>query len=363
MADPTPINFTRGVPASESFPAAQLASAAENALRKHSSTILQYGPASGFLPMREWLAARYNVAVDNVLCSNGSLQIVEFLGAALLAPGDTVFVEEPSYDRTLTTLRKAGARVVGIALQADGPDIDALEQALRIHHPRFFYVIPDFQNPSGATCSRAKRQRLVELAHAHNFFLLEDCPYRPLRYSGQAEPALIEMAPDVVLLMSSYSKLIGPGPRFGFAIGDAGLLQRLAKVAEDTYISPGLLAHGIVYEYCAAGYLEPQVERLLALYAPRLAATLAALDKHLPETEPTRPQGGFFLSLTLPDGVNTSDVRTAAARVGLNLADGRGFFSNGGGERFLRLQYCALSPADLEEGIKRLAGVVHALQA
>ena len=146
MADPTTINFTRGVPASESFPAAQLASAAENALRKHSSTILQYGPASGFLPMREWLAARYNVAVDNVLCSNGSLQIVEFLGAALLAPGDTVFVEEPSYDRTLTTLRKAGARVVGIPLQADGPDIDALEQALRIHHPRFFYVIPDFHH-------------------------------------------------------------------------------------------------------------------------------------------------------------------------------------------------------------------------
>ena len=363
MADPKPINFTRGVPATESFPAAELTIAAENALRKHSATILQYGPASGFLPMREWLAARYGVAVEGVLCSNGSLQIVEFLGAALLAPGDTVFVEEPTYDRTLTTLRKAGARVVGIPLEADGPDIGALEQALRIHHPRFFYVIPDFQNPSGTTCSRAKRERLVELARTHNFFLLEDCPYRSLRYSGQPEPALIDLAPDVVLLMSSYSKLIGPGPRFGFAIGDAGLLQRIAKYAEDTYISPGFLAHGIVYEYCAAGFLEPQVERLLALYAPRLAATLAALDKHLPESKPSRPQGGFFLSLTLPEGVSTSDVRTAAALVGLNLADGRGFFSNGGGERFLRLPYCALSPADLDDGIKRLAGVVRALQA
>ena len=145
-------------------------------------------------------------------------------------------------------------------------------------------------------------------------------------------------------------------------VGDPALIRKLAKVAEDTYISPGYLAQGITYEWCRRGLLPPQVERLKKLYAPRLDACLAGLEAYLPDTQTTRPDGGFFISLTLPEGVLTSALRTDAATRGLNVSDGMGFFPNGGGERFLRLPFCALSPAEINDGIQRLAESVRAVR-
>ena len=358
MPELAPINFTRGVPATESFPIDELIEASEAALRQHGKVMLQYGPSLGLLPLREWIAEWKGVHVDQVLTGNGSLQIVDFLCHHMLKPGDVVYTEAPSYDRAITLFRRHKARVVGIPLEADGPDMAALETQLAQQPPVFFYLIPDFQNPAGATCSGPKRRRLVELAEKHNFILLEDAPYRPLRYRGKEEPALFELAPTRTLHMSSFSKLIGPGPRLGFMLGEAGLLVKVAKVAEDTYISPNYLAHGIAYEWCRRGRLAPQIEKLKALYAPRLDACLAALAKHMPDAVATKPDGGFFLSVTLPAGVKTADVRATAAKRNLNLADGMAFFPDGGGERFLRLPYCAMAPAAIDEGIQRLAASV-----
>ncbi len=358
MSAEKPILFTRGVPATESFPIEDVIDAAVVALRQHGPAMLQYGPSLGFAPLREWLAEWKGTRTDHVLTGNGSLQLVEFLGLAILQPGDLVFTEAPSYDRTLTTLRRRGANLAGIRLETDGPDVEALEAALKQHVPRFFYIIPDFQNPSGATCSGEKRRRIVELSQRYGFLLLEDAPYRPLRYRGKEEPALLDLAPDRTLHMSSFSKLIGPGPRIGYMLGDPALLAKLAKVAEDTYISPNSLAQGIAYEWCRRGCLGPQIEKLKALYAPRLDACLAAVDRHMPEAETTRPEGGFFLSVTLPEGAQTRAVRAAAAKRNLQLSDGMAFFPDGGGERFLRLPYCALTPAEIDEGVGRLARAV-----
>jgi DNA-binding transcriptional MocR family regulator len=362
MAELPPINFTRGVPATESFPVQDLIDAAVAALQQHSATILQYGPAVGFAPLREWLAQWQGVQPNQVLTSNGSLELVEFLCRLLIQPGDIVFTESPTYDRVLTLLRRHQATITGIPLQPDGPNIAALETALQQYMPKFFYVIPDFQNPAGATCSGAKRRRLVELAEQYNFLLVEDAPYRLLRYRGQEEPTLFQLAPQRTLHMSSFTKLIAPGIRLGFMLGEAALLTQLAKMAEDTYISPGYVAHGIAYEWCRRGLLPPQLEKLKALYAPRLDACLAAIDRYMPETQATRPDGGFFISATLPQGVMTTAVRAAAAKRKLNLADGLAFFPHGGGERFLRLPYCALSPAEIDEGIRRLAETVKEVQ-
>ena len=163
--------------------------------------------------------------------------------------------------------------------------------------------------------------------------------------------------------MSSFTKLIAPGVRTGFMIGDAGAHRKARKVAEDTYISPGYVAQGITYEWCRRGLLPPQIERLKALYAPRLDACLAGLDRHMPDARATRPEGGFFISLTLPEGVTTTAVRAEAAARGLNLADGLAFFPDGGGERFLRLPFCALTPAEIDEGILRLAASVVAVRS
>lgn len=358
MSDKPVINFTRGVPATESFPIEDMVVASQTAIQKYGTTILQYGAAYGFLPLREWLAQWRGVSVDQVMTGNGSLQIIEFLCFHFIQPGDVVFTEIPSYDRTLTMLRRHGAKIIGIPLEADGPNIEALEAKLKQQVPKFFYLIPDFQNPAGATCSLEKRQKLAALAEQYGFWLVEDAPYRPLRYRGQEHPSLFELNPEKTLQMLSFSKLIGPGPRVGILYGQVDLLKKVSKIAEDTYITPSLLAHGIVYEYCNSGKLPAQIERLKALYAPRLQACLDALDKHLPDAQATRPEGGFFLSLTLPEGVSTVAVREQAKAHNLNLADGQAFFPTGGGERFLRLPYCALTPAEIDEGVSRLAATV-----
>ncbi len=362
MSELKPINFTRGVPAVESFPIDDVVDAAVAALRHHGATILQYGPSLGFLPLREWLAHWQGVQVNQVLTGNGSLQLLEFLIIHLIQPGDVVFTESPTYDRTLTLLRRHRAHVVGIPLEETGPDLAALEAALKQYQPRFFYIIPDFQNPAGVTCSGTKRRRLVELAEQYDFLIVEDAPYRQLRYRGFEEPTLFQLAPQRTLHMSSFSKLIGPGPRIGFMIGQADLIAKVAKVAEDTYISPNYLAHGITYEWCRRGFLSPQIDRLKALYLPRLDACLNAIDEHLPGAQAIRPDGGFFISITLPDGVKTTDVRAAATKHQLNLADGLAFFPNGGGERFLRLPFCALTPNEIHDGIHRLAATIEDLK-
>jgi len=356
------ILFNRGVPANESFGIDEVKAAAAAVLASHGPAVLQYGPSLGFAPLREWLAERHGVAVDRVILGNGSLQLLEFLCLTQVRPGDVVVTESPTYDRALTLLRRHGAVPRGVPLGEDGPDLDRLEAALASGKPRFVYLIPDFQNPSGVTCSGEKRRRIAALAERHDLLLVEDAPYRPLRYRGTEEPSLLSLAPERTLHMSSFSKLVGPGPRVGYMVGPPKLVAALARAAEDTYISPANLAHGIAWEWCRSGRLPAQVEKLKALYAPRLDACLAALAEHLPDARATRPEGGFFLSLTLGDSVTTRAVREAALRHEVQLADGEAFFPDGGGERFLRLPYCALTPAEIAEGVSRLAAAVRELE-
>lgn len=357
-----PIVFTRGVPAPESFPLERVAEAASHVVRTRGQATMQYTASRGLLPLREQLAAKYGVTPDQILVGNGSLQIVDLLGHALLGSESVVFTESPTYDRALTLCRRHGARPVGIPLEADGPDIEALETALERDRPAFFYIIPDFQNPSGSTASLSKRERIVALARQHGFWLLEDAPYRPLRYRGEQLPSLFDLAPDVVLHMSSFTKQIAPGIRVGYMVGDEALLKQVATVAEDTYITPNLVGEGIVYEFITRGWLEEQLAALRDLYLPRLEAITKAIRTYLPDADFIEPDGGFFLSLTLPEGITSEALRREASTRGLTLSDGRGFFPNpDDGDRFIRLPFCAMTEAELDEGIRRLAETVNAL--
>src|SRR5262245_24002411 len=220
------INFTRGVPANESFPLDELRDAAAAVVKEYGSAVLQYGPAAGFAPLREWIAHWQGVQPDQILTGNGSLELVEFLCRQLLSPGDAVFTESPTYDRSILIFRRHGAQVTGIPLENDGPDIDAFESALTKCVPKLFYIIADFQNPAGATCSEKKRQRIADLARRYEFIILEDAPYRMLRYHGTDEPTIYSLAPDRTLHMSSFTKLIAPGVRLGFMLGEP---SRVAK--------------------------------------------------------------------------------------------------------------------------------------
>lgn len=353
------ISLTRGVPAVETFPTEALIDCMGEALRRDSSVILQYGRSPGYPPLREWLAGRYGVPVDQVLIGNGSLEVLSFVTRVLLEPGARVFVESPSYDRTITLLRRAGADVVGVPMQADGFDENALEEEIRQAPPALMYVVADFQNPLGVTTSLAKRQRLGQLAEEHGFWVVEDAPYRELRYWGEAVPTIQSIAPSRVLHMSSFSKLLAPGIRLGYMIAPADVVTRLAKWAIDTYIGPVAPTQAMAYEFFRRGLLEPNIESLRAVYAPRLEATLSGLDEHVPDARSSRPEGGFFVGVTLPEGSDVVGLMERAPSVGLELSDGRGFFPNpDDGIRFLRIPFCSLTPDEISEAMGRLARIM-----
>ena len=351
----TSISFNRGVPCLEAFPIREIQECAAAILAADAATVLQYGKSTGYIPLRETIANWYGASPEEVLVSNGSLQIQEFLSALLLSPGDTVFVEEPTYDRAITTFRRHQANLIGIPLEPDGPDIEFLAAQLRKVRPKCLYLIPDFQNPTGVTTSLSKREEIVRLAEEHGFWIIEDDPYRALRYQGSDVPLMRAINPDRVLHLSSFTKILSPGVRIGYIVAPERIVEAVAKIATDTYVAPGLLAQGIAYEFCRQGWLEPNLERLKGIYRPKLEATAAALREYLPGADWVEPEGGFFVGITLPPAMNAANLHKRAEKAGLSLSDGRGFFPQGGGERFLRLAFPALSEPEIREGISRLA--------
>lgn len=352
------ISFNRGVPCVEAFPTSQIQECAAAILAADAATVLQYGQSTGYMPLRETIAEWYGASPAEVLVGNGSLQIQEFLSALLLTPGDTVFVEEPTYDRAITIFRRHGANLIGISLESDGLDVEFLAAQLRKVTPKFLYLIPDFQNPTGVTTSLSKREEIVRLAEEHGFWIIEDGPYRALRYQGSDVPLMRNMNPDRVLHLSSFAKILSPGVRVGYLVAPGRIVEAIAEIATDTYVTPGLLAQGIAFEFCRRGWLEPNVERLKGIYRPKLEGTAAALREYLPAADWVEPEGGFFIGITLSLALDTANLRERAEKAGLSLSDGRGFFPQGGGERFLRLAFTALSEPEIREGISRLARLV-----
>ena len=353
------INLTRGMPPPEVFPTEDLIQCGEAALRQDPNVLLQYGRSPGYAPLREWLGQQYGVGPDQILIGNSSMEIFAFITQTLVQPGDRAFIESPSYDRSITLLRRAGAQVVGIPVEEDGPDLTVLEDELKQGAPVLMYVITDFHNPTGITASLDKRKRLAALAEEYGFWIAEDSPYRLLRYEGQDVPTLWSLAPARVLHLSSFSKVLAPGLRLGYVVGPAEMIATLAQWAVDTYIGPVFPTQGMVYEYCRRGLLEPNIERLKEVYRPRLQATFSALEKHLPQATWTRPEGGFYVGVTLPEGIEMVSLLARAGQAGLKLSDGRGFFPNSSdGDRFLRIPFCSVTPEEIAEGVSRLARIL-----
>ena len=358
------IFFTRGVPPPEAFPTEELGACFEAAIRDDAAVVLQYGQQPGYAPLRRELAKEYGVSEEEVLIGNGSLHLQDLVSAHLISPGMVVFTEQPSYDRALTTFRRRGARVIGIPLEKDGISVERLEAALQREVPAFAYLVPDFQNPAGATLSLEKRRRAVELAAEYGFWVIEDVPYRKLRYRGEDLPLLREIDPSRVITMSSFSKLLSPGIRVGFMIAPADLISAVTRLGEDTYLSPVLPTQAAVAEYLRRGLLEPNVERLKELYRPRWQAMAEAVRRELPGAQAFIPDGGFFVSVMLPEDANTDDLVGRAREYELILTPGAAFFADpddGGpapGERFVRLPFCAVTPEQIEEGVRRLASLL-----
>lgn len=360
------ILFTRGVPPTEALPTARIGECMQAALASDGGVILQYGNIGGYPALRRMLSEDYNVAENQILIGNGSLHLQDLFAATQIEPGATVLVEQPSYDRAIKTFRRRGAKVIGIDLEHDGVNLAQLEAEVRRKVPAFMYVIPDFQNPAGISASEAKRRALVDLAEDYGFWLIEDVPYRTLRYRGESLPLLRDISPRRVITMSSYSKLISPALRVGYMVGPAELVGKITRLAEDTILAPVLPSQAAVAEFRRRGWLEENVASLKKLYEPRLNAMVGALKRHLPGVSFAEPEGGFFVSVMLPEEANTANLLERAQQVGLVLTDGKTFFADPAdgrpvateGERFVRLPFCAVTPEQIEEGVRRLASLL-----
>ena len=350
------INLTRGVPAPESYALDDFAACFTKAMEEDGAKAMSYIASPGYAPLVELIAQQENVDKDQILIGNGSLELFEFITKVEAKPGDVVLVESPSYDRANLLVKRAGLNPIGIPLETDGPNMEKLEAAAKEHKPKFFYTIPDFQNPMGVTCSLEKRKKIAELASKYGFMVLEDSPYRSLRYMGKDEPMLASMVePHLSARMTSYSKTLAPGLRMGVLIAPKEMSLRVRKWAGNTYIGPVSPTQALTYQFIKGGYYEPNLQKIKDLYAPRLKKALEILERELPNAVYPRPEGGFFIGVTLPEGNSMETLIPKAKEAGVNITDGRGFFLNpADGDRFFRIPFCGMKPEELEEAMGKL---------
>jgi 2-aminoadipate transaminase len=363
----TPISFARGAPAPDLIPAAELAECAYAVARREGSALFAYGPGGGYAPLREWVAARHGVDAKRVVLTVGGLQGFAFYAAEQLErrPG-RVLVEAPSYDRPLKILARERAEIVALHMDDEGLDPDALEAELRRDSapPSFLYTIPTFQNPSGRSLSTERRRRIVEIAVAHRLTVLEDDPYGLVRFEGDARPSLYDLeGGELVSYTSSFSKTVAPGLRTGYFVLPADTAAAFEERAVSTYISPPFLAQAAIAEFVARGHFEPNIARVCEELRSRRDAMTSTLERSFPPGSSwSRPQGGYFVWVELPDGVTTTELMARAEPAGVAFVRGEEFFPRGSGlgRSSARLAFSYESSERIVEGVERLAALVNA---
>lgn len=352
------INFTRGAPSPDLIPVEAVRTAAARVLEDDWKTALSYGVGIGHPGLCEWIATRHGIPSEEVMVTNGSLEAGAMLFRYLLSPGDRVIVEQPSYDRTLLLLGRLDVEFVPVRLESDGIDVDAVEAALAGGPVKLAHIIPNFHNPAGCTLSLEKRERLVSLAAEHGFTIFEDDPYREIPFGEDPPPTMLSMdGADRVIHGSSFSKTISPGIRVGYLAGPTAPIAKLAKIANETYISPNMLAGAIALQLGRSGVLDQNIAKVKAELAARRDALVEALRTHLPDAEFVVPGGGYFLWAELGDGVDAAALAKRAKEAGAPFLAGPDFMLEGG-ESAARFSFAPVLADHMDEGIRRIASVL-----
>jgi len=361
MAERT-ISFARGAPSADILPHDAVREAAARALESDWEKALSYGTGRGHLGLCEWIANLHDVRPEQVMITNGSMEAAALLFRHLVADGDRVIVEQPTYDRTLLLLKQAGAEIVGAALEDDGVDPAAVESAVADGEVRLAHVIPNFHNPAGCTLSVEKRRALVKLAADNDFILFEDDPYRLISFDEARTETMLDMdSADRVIHASSFSKSVSPGVRVGYLVGPEEEIATLAKRANETYISPNMLAESIVFELCRSGGLDENLKVVNEALSERRDALVEALREQIPEARFVVPEGGYFLWLDLEDDVDSEALLAEAKSEGVTFVAGPDFMIEGGSSS-LRLSFAPVPADDVAEGVERLARALERLR-
>lgn len=368
------ISFAPGYPAPETFPWEEFSGITRELLLGTDASTLQYGPTRGYRPLMDAIAGIMQsrgarTSSDRLLVTTGSQQGLDLVARVMLDPGDVVLVELPTYTGAITAFRNVQARMVGVRQDADGVDLDALDETLtRVQaegrRVRMLYVVPNFQNPTGLLIGREKRTRLLEWAERRNVMLVEDDPYRELYFEDSASeadvrPIRADDASGRVVYLSSFSKTLAPGFRVAWIDAPPPLAAKFEMAKQAADLCTGALDQRVVYECCVRGILERQLPILRRHYQEKRDVMTAALTREFGgEVSWPAPRGGFFLWATLPPQISGEAMITRAAAIGVIYVAGEAFFVNGAGQNIIRLSFSAPSHDKIREGVARLAATV-----
>jgi 2-aminoadipate transaminase len=361
------ITFSGGFPDPATFPTDVLADIAGRLITQDPGVALQYSATEGIASVRDYVTDRLALVQSrtpgpgDLMITSGGIDCMELIAKSYLDTGDAVVVEAPTYLGAIMAFRGYEADVRGVPVDSDGLRTDVLAELLAAGlRPKILYTIPDFQNPTGLTMSAPRRSELIALARRYGFLILEDVAYRDLFFPGHAPPpSLWSMAPDVVLQAGTFSKIFCPGVRMGWAAGPAEIISRLVVAKQNSDQCSGALGQRMLEEYGRGGHLARQLVASRALYARRAQLVTQALTAHLPEgTTWTTPQGGFYVWVTAPDGVDSVALSAAARARKVAYVPGRPFYPADDGVAQIRLAYSRVADDLIEEGIRRIGEVL-----
>ncbi len=376
---PDIISFAGGLPAPDVFPVDEFAAACERVLHDQGALALQYGTTEGYRPLREMIARhtqRYgiNITSENVMITSGSQQALDLIGRIFINRGDRVLVEEPTYLGALQAWNAYGAEYVTVAMDEDGMKPDALESALR-SGPKFIYVLPNFQNPTGVTLSLERRIRLIEMADRYGVPIIEDDPYGQLRYEGEHIKSVVTLDNEFrqngeagyrgnVIYMSTFSKTLAPGIRLAWVVAPPEVIRKLVQAKQGADLHTSTFNQMVAYEVAHGGFLDRHIWNIRRVYGERRNLMLDAMDEFFPkEVSWTRPKGGLFLWGMMPAYLHSADVLKRAIAQNVAFVPGAPFHASGGGTNTMRINFSFAAPDKMLVGIERLGKVLREMVA
>ena len=364
-ADPSIVTFAGGNPNAESFPVKAMNAAADKVLKENGVMALQYSGTQGYLTLRQFIAERYkkmDLTVDpsEIIITNGSQQALDLFSSVMLDPGDSVLVENPTYLAALQTFHLYDPEVVPIVLREDGIDVQQLETAIREKKPQFMYLIPNFQNPTGLTYSEEVREKAAAVFRKSDVIVLEDNPYGDLRFSGEAGHSFAWYLGEQCCLLGTFSKIVSPGMRVGWIVcKQREILEKMLTYKATMDLHTNMFGQMVLYQYLKDNDLDEHLEKARLLYKQKAEYMIACIEKYFPEgCSCTKPEGGMFLWVTLPEGLRGVDIQRAAVKKGIAVCAGDPFYEYERNVPHLRLNFSNGTDEQIDRGMRIVGEVI-----
>lgn len=364
---PEVISFAGGLPAAELFPIAEIAEASQKVLQKNGEKALQYSTTEGFLPLREWIAERENdrigtkLSADNILITHGSQQALDLIGKLLINKEDVVLCESPTYLSALNVFKTFEGQILEVQTDQSGMIVSDLERLLATtDNVKLLYIIPTFQNPSGKTWSLERKKKILALANRYDVAIIEDAPYEELRYSGEAiDPMFRLPEAENVIRTGSFSKILCPGLRLGWISATEEVIEKLVLIKQSTDLQCNTFAQMLIYQFIQDNSIDEHIARLIEAYRIRRDAAISGIEKYFPKNvRYTRPEGGLFLWLELPEVINTTELLQKSLERNVAFVSGESFYAQNRKYNTLRLNFSCMDEEKIDIGFKLLGKLI-----